>query len=275
MFRNVILFLTLTFLLTFAITAPFWFGADPELLAIATPLGMLIPGIAAVLAWTLGEKPLESFHKEFATARHRRMGLALALTVAVFVAIALTQLLLSTAFGIAEWHLPAEPAALAGGFAVQFAIMFVGSIGEEFAWRGWLHTQLRALGFWPTALAISTIWMLWHLPILGIAWSAGLDSPVTIAVTIANLVVFGVLLHALRERTGSVWPAVLGHALMNSVFVLVKSNLIAPLSDTAFVAWSVLGWAAAAIAIGAFLRTARHRKGGIGTDDGTTVHMGP
>jgi uncharacterized protein len=78
-------------------------------------------------------------------------------------------------------------------------------ISEELFFRGFLFGGLRGrMTFWPAALVSGVFFGLIHL--LGGSWEV-----------IAPLAAFGVLLAWLYERTGSLGPPILMHAIQNSI----------------------------------------------------------
>ncbi|MFD0891092.1 CPBP family intramembrane glutamic endopeptidase, partial [Streptosporangium algeriense] len=117
--------------------------------------------------------------------------------------------------------LPPSPGALAAtqiAFAVLLAplVNLIPAFGEEWGWRGWLLPRLMPLGTWRAVLVSGVIWGAWHAPLtlrgynypeLG-AWAA----PFFVVFCVA----FGALLGWLRLRSGSVWPAVVGHGSLNA-----------------------------------------------------------
>ncbi|MFF4417306.1 CPBP family intramembrane glutamic endopeptidase [Streptosporangium sp. NPDC001559] len=117
--------------------------------------------------------------------------------------------------------LPSSPGALV---AVQVAlavflaplINVIPALGEEWGWRGWLLPRLMPLGTWRAILVSGVIWGAWHAPLtlrgynypeLGV-WAA----PFFVVFCVA----FGALLGWLRLRSGSVWPAAVGHGSLNA-----------------------------------------------------------
>lgn len=122
-----------------------------------------------------------------------------------------------------------DPATLA---AVQLAaalliaplINSIAAFGEEWGWRGWLLPRLMPLGTSRALLVSGVIWGAWHAPLtlrgynypqLG-AWAA----PMFVVFCVA----YGALLGWLRLRSGSIWPAVIGHGALNasgSIILLV------------------------------------------------------
>ena len=90
---------------------------------------------------------------------------------------------------------------------VAQGILVVGlaPISEELFFRGFLFGGLRGkLSFWPAALISGVFFGSIHL--LGGSWEI-----------IPPLAAFGVLLAWLYERTGSIWPPILMHALQNGI----------------------------------------------------------
>ncbi|MEU1877079.1 CPBP family intramembrane glutamic endopeptidase [Streptosporangium sp. NPDC020072] len=122
--------------------------------------------------------------------------------------------------------LPSSPEALV---AVQIALAVflaplvnvIPAFGEEWGWRGWLLPRLMPLGTWRAILVSGVIWGAWHAPLtlrgynypeLG-AWAA----PFFVVFCVA----FGALLGWLRLRSGSVWPAAVGHGALNASGTLI------------------------------------------------------
>ena len=102
---------------------------------------------------------------------------------------------------------------------------------EEFGWRGYLEPRLAALGV-PALrrhLAVGVLWAVWHVPYIVAFGDGYTDLPLaaqlplfTVAV-LAMAVIWGVA----RDRTGSVWPAVLGHGIANAVaFPLLAADVV-------------------------------------------------
>lgn len=94
------------------------------------------------------------------------------------------------------------------------------SLGEEVGWRGYLLTRLfdakvPAPVFWN-----GLIWGLWHIPFF-LAWGPSRNLPerrsISLFFFVASTVALAYLLSYLRLRSGSIWPAVLGHASCNTI----------------------------------------------------------
>jgi membrane protease YdiL (CAAX protease family) len=79
---------------------------------------------------------------------------------------------------------------------------------EELTFRGFLQSALaQRLGFWPAALLSTAAWTLLH-------WGYS-------AAGMAEVFLIGLYFSWLLWRTGSLWPALICHALYNSGLVLV------------------------------------------------------
>jgi membrane protease YdiL (CAAX protease family) len=89
--------------------------------------------------------------------------------------------------------------------------------GEEIGWRGYMLTRLIDAGVPRPVLASGLIWGAWHLPlILGGGYAAGPRPALSAVVFLCTIVPVAFLLARLRLESGSVWPAVVGHAAWNA-----------------------------------------------------------
>jgi membrane protease YdiL (CAAX protease family) len=93
------------------------------------------------------------------------------------------------------------------------------TLGEEIGWRGYLLPKLLPLGERRALLVHGIIWGVWHWPIIAMGHNYGLDYPGAPVPGLLLMVLFtvavGVFLGWLTFRSGAVWPAVLGHAMIN------------------------------------------------------------
>ena len=92
-------------------------------------------------------------------------------------------------------------------------------LGEEFGWRAYLQPKLMPLGPRRAMLLMGIIWGVWHAPIIMMGYNYGFDYPGApwtgiLAMCWMTLNV-GTWLGWLTWRAGSVWPAVIGHAILN------------------------------------------------------------
>ncbi|HKJ27435.1 MAG TPA: CPBP family intramembrane glutamic endopeptidase [Anaerolineales bacterium] len=98
-------------------------------------------------------------------------------------------------------------------------------LGEEFGWRAYLQPKLLPLGRRKALLLTGLIWGFWHAPVIAMGHNYGLEYPgapwtgilVFTLVPVAYSVFFGWA--ALQAR--SVWPAVIGHSVLNGLAAAV------------------------------------------------------
>jgi membrane protease YdiL (CAAX protease family) len=94
------------------------------------------------------------------------------------------------------------------------------ALGEEFGWRAYLLPKLMPLCGRKAVLLLGVIWGVWHWPIIAMGYNYGLDysgAPWVGLLAMAWFTsVLGVFLAWLMLKAKSVWPAVIGHAAINS-----------------------------------------------------------
>ena len=243
-------------LLSLAVVA-FVGRTDAGILAI---VGMPIPLIVAIVVERLVVAPEQRLPLRQVlalTGRAGRVWRGIATAIAAFIAVAIFQILVANALGISEWALPSEPTALALAVATQFVIMGIGSVGEELGWRGWLHTRIRPYGLTLTMLFTSALWVAFHVPFLAMT---ALMTGWQWAITLGGIAFSSFLLTALRERFDSVWPAVVGHASMNSVLFGVQIGFSNHAADgPAALGYFVIIWAAFVMAAALVVRGVNRR----------------
>ncbi|MGB4594848.1 MAG: CPBP family intramembrane glutamic endopeptidase [Anaerolineaceae bacterium] len=95
------------------------------------------------------------------------------------------------------------------------------TFGEEFGWRGYLLPKLLPLGGRKAALVSGAIWGVWHAPMIAMGHNYGVDYAgypwLGIGMMILFCVLFGVFMAWITLKEGSVWPAVVAHAVLNGV----------------------------------------------------------
>jgi membrane protease YdiL (CAAX protease family) len=112
--------------------------------------------------------------------------------------------------------------------AISAIIMY---FGEEFGWRGYMFPKLKELMGTAKALIVSgIIWGLWHTPMLIDGHNFGKDAPLYPFSNILLMCVLcffmGAFLTYLTERTSSVYPAAIAHALINNVAGILAGFMI-------------------------------------------------
>ena len=142
--------------------------------------------------------------------------------------------------------------------AIPFGAIFnsIFAFGEEVGWRGWLLTALRPLGTWPALLLSGVIWGLWHAPLILLGYNFNRTDWSGVALMVGGCVAWGVLFGWARLRSGSVWPAVVGHGALNAsagLFLMVGAADVsfdpALVSPLGVAGWIVLGAVALVLAL--------------------------
>lgn len=157
----------------------------------------------------------------------------------VVVIAVVTALLAATVGAI---HLEETRVLLLGALAIPplTLLLAVSTLGEEVVWRGHLPRLLGG-GFWQGACAIAGAWTAFHVP-LHLTYALQGDMPTAHAAAVTlGLFPLGLFLSAVTARWGTVWPAVIAHAVPVSALTLAAD---APGLDAAAV-WTVTGISAA------------------------------
>jgi membrane protease YdiL (CAAX protease family) len=179
--------------------------------AVALFVAMWLPGIAGILAARYSKVRL------LGTKRARIRFLALAVIAPVGVCgIILGALWLS---GLETLQTDLREIGVGSILLLAFGFLFpfLGALGEEIGWRGFLAPLLaRRLGF---TVLVWYSWLPWFLFYLWLFFLAGSYSKTAFGVQVLTIgtLLFGlnVLLVWFRMRTGSLWPPVLFHAVHN------------------------------------------------------------
>lgn len=135
-------------------------------------------------------------------------------------------------------------------WALQFVNVAVGSLlniisaaGEEIGWRGYLFPRLyERIGALPAVLASGVIWGLWHAPVILLGYNYPTNPVVGLAAMCVLATGIGAILAWLRQRSGSIWPAALGHGALNAAagsFMIIFADASAS-TDT--LSGTIMGW---------------------------------
>lgn len=242
-----------------AVCLPFWVtDLDSKILSVVTPALQWLP-FAVVLVVHLAMRPGVRFWRWSAIGVRpvaRTVGAA-GVALAVFVAVPIATIAIGTALGLVELA-PVEGAATAALLVLPLSIVWmVFAFGEEIGWRGYLTSLLAPLGFWRSTLVIGGFWAAWHLP-LTLTYALDGTMPFRDVVsTTVNLLFAAVAISLVRWFSGSVWPAVFAHAVMNTMGQFAYSNLITPLTtldDGAYWAFFGVSWGVWAVVLAVVTR---------------------
>lgn len=91
-------------------------------------------------------------------------------------------------------------------------------LGEEIGWRGCMSEKLEEAGIRAPFVLGGLMWALWHTPLILSGQYASGPYPV---VSVLSFAVLMIALHSIWSlwtlRTGSLWPAVIGHGAWNTL----------------------------------------------------------
>ncbi len=152
----------------------------------------------------------------------RRLLTGAVVSVGVLLAVYLLTALLGGLLGIVTPLAGAELATILLLVVPIVVVYSLSTFGEEAAWRGYLQQLLAPWGFWRASAAVAAVWVLFHVPLHATFVLQGtLPAHVALSSTLL-LLPLGLFLSAAVIRFGSVWPAVLAHALPMSALNLVQ-----------------------------------------------------
>lgn len=244
--------LGIAFAAVLGMTLPSMFGiGGTDWLVIATPFAQWIPAAAVLIAAGIAglRMPLSRL---WSIAPIRRMrgagpwGTTMLLVVVAIVLVSVLHLGAAVVGGVVPWVADLSVLLIGAMVVPMLVVTSLSALGEEVAWRGFLwQAWRRRLGLAGTVALTSAVWVAWHVPLLAAYAVAGDMGWREVAASLVSLALGSVLLGLARERGGNVWPAVLGHGLMNSWLVFATSNLVGStlrVADTTFWAFHVLGW---------------------------------
>jgi len=108
---------------------------------------------------------------------------------------------------------------------MALTMVLVLCFGEEFGWRAYLLPKLMPLGSRKAVLQVGIIWGVWHWPFILMGYEYGFGYWGEPVVGPLLFLVFTICLSAFLAwvtlRSGSVWPAALGHAVINASGLLM------------------------------------------------------
>lgn len=236
--KRLFLYLALSFGLTwiiflaFILTGHKWDGSNPRLESF-TALGMLMPFLAHVLTrWVTKEgfamTGKDSMMLGISLKNKKWLYYVFAMLIPwVYFEIwhALALLVSPQMFdpqyykviGIEKnlvWLMPLN--GIVTGSVISFA-----ALGEEGGWRGYMMPKLmKLLGTQKAVFAGGIIWGLWHAPLTCVGHNFGTEYPgfpyLGILVMCIDCTLMGIMLTYITEKTGSIWPAAIMHAVNNA-----------------------------------------------------------
>ncbi|GAB3476389.1 CPBP family intramembrane metalloprotease [Nocardiopsis coralliicola] len=276
-------------------------GPDDPAYGLAAQTYMLTPALVVVSLFAVRVwRPQEGFLRATGIWPLRpfgRLAGALAFALVVFAALGLAATLIAGATGalaldlkdfsllrqtLAEQFPGTMEGAPESGFPVAAYLSGLGLLiatvlpmslllcfGEELAWRGYLLPRLLPAGLWTALLVSGAVHGLWHGPQLFIQYTSGSFTLGQVLLFLASVVAFAAAFGFLRLVTGSVWPAVVGHAANNTFNIVpfltlahvdgVTDRMLYPGGLGGVIGVGVLAAGAAAMAFS--LQRRQHRAG--------------
>jgi len=285
--RPIVVYVVISMVGAWLVALPLWFtgGLASPLFGLLVGAMMFTPTLAAVVATRWGERRRFRTH-DGRPGVFRSLGLVpskplrrwfgwLGLAYLVILGIVVIAYALSAALGLwvpdlVNFSLFREVLDAAGHpkdasitmlvilQLVQYATVIVAvnclaTAGEEIGWRGYLYPRL--LDRLPRLLALlvgGVIWGLWHAPVILLGYNYRDPGPFGLVMMCGFTVLFGAVLCWLATSGRSVWPAVLGHSVINSM----SSGILIVLSDRDHqpnvilgTPLGLIGWAVAAVIV--------------------------
>jgi membrane protease YdiL (CAAX protease family) len=136
------------------------------------------------------------------------------------------------------------------------------SLGEEIGWRGFLVPELSGwLGFRKASWLSGIIWGAWHLPGILSGKYASSGTPILFQLLCFMVLVIGtgVVLAWLRMKSGSIWPAVIFHAVHNGVIQAFLDRITV---DTGYTKYVIGEFGIALIPAAVLMAWYCHRRSG-------------
>jgi len=115
-------------------------------------------------------------------------------------------------------------------FLSALPVFFIFAVFEEFGWRGYLVPKLASIRMnsYLASAIVAVVWASWHLPYFReLSWVYSSEDLITFLPTFyLAMFAFAILYNEIRIITGSVWPAVLMHCVMNSFGHPLAANFL-------------------------------------------------
>ena len=177
---------------------------------------MFSPAFAALLTQFICNRNLRGIGWKWGKTRYQILAYAVP---ALYVLISYSLILL-LGFGRLNTEIASEFTAVDILLAVTLGVLVncVIVLGEEIGWRGFLLPKLaKIMSFTKASIIVGALWILSHLPIIIFADYYTSSTPVWYGLICFSVAAMGVniAINWLRLKSGSVWTAVIFHAVHN------------------------------------------------------------
>lgn len=264
--QHLALFALVLLVITIALVIPVFIGiVDSTVLNMITPVVMWFPTLILLLLHHFRGWP-SGFLRTAAATPLRPLWPILTTSAALLAALSALAVLtegLAVLFSLKSAAVSPDAMTLLSILPVFIAFTMIQTAGEEFAWRGYAQTLLAPWGYWRASAVIGAFWVVWHLPLTVSYALAGDILLREIVATSVNLFLAAFVLSGARYLSASVWPAVFGHALLNTVLVFVYSNFtttIGAAADVTFWVYTAMSWLLWLILIGVVALVVRRQN---------------
>ena len=227
--REVLTFLSLTFLLSSAFYAYLFFSPSPTWNDGLSFAFMWCPGAAAILTRLISARSVAGLGWRWGGTKRVLLPVFALPFLLAGVVYGVVWLFGLGAFDPTRWYALGTRFGLSGLPAhlvtlvlipVGVALSTASTLGEELGWRGLLSDRLLPeMGFVRTSLLVGAIWSVWHYPLIFVlipSFRPGLPVAYATACFTASVVGVSFFYTWVRQRTGSVWPAAILHAASNA-----------------------------------------------------------
>jgi uncharacterized protein len=99
-------------------------------------------------------------------------------------------------------------------------LLWIITIGQELAWRGWVLSKLMILGTKNGIIFSSLLWGVWYIPLILLGHRYPDHSVIGVFLTFGFCIIIGAFLSWSRIQTNSIWPSIIGHSMILASFPL-------------------------------------------------------
>lgn len=236
---------------------------------------LILQGVGAILVmlWTLvvfyiyGKCGEAGFRQVGLQRGDKDLGLRFIAGVVLFL---LSQAALNWLFDLGEFPgiqervggVPVPPGLYPFAMFAFFLISVVGTplsglatvFGEEYGWRGYLHSELVKLGPRSGVFLVGLIWGIWHIPIILSGVHTYPPNPLGLSLGLTFFILVGFVFGYAVMKTTSIWVVSFMHGVLNSLYPFILTYLMRPYDRIYSFGLGVYGLVCLAIVVLVILR---------------------